>query len=135
VGQNVDFVVVFGQGLRVLLVSGAVAVGRIVFGSVSMPAWLQEEWAGGPVDVLVSLELLRDSMALTTQLVSVAVILAALSGLSFMVSALSDAAYRAESFSDEDRELERVVAVRSVHGTALEAPPVARIPEPASATA
>ena len=131
---NVGFVVVFGQGLQVLLVSVAVAVGLIVFGVVSMPAWLQEEWVGGPVNVLVSIELLGDTMALTTQLISVAVILAALSGLYFTVSALSDAAYRAEFFSDADSELERVVAVRSVYRTALEAP-APGIPEPASATA
>jgi hypothetical protein len=131
---NVGFVVVFGQGLQVLLVSVAVAAGLIVFGIVSMPASLQAEWVGGPVDVVASVELLGSTMVLTTQLVSVAVILAAFSGLYFTVSALSDAAYRAEFFSDADGELERVVAVRSVYRTALEAAPRA-IPEPVSATA
>ena len=77
---------------------------------------------------------LRDIGFLDAAKGSVAVLLAAISGLYFTVAALSDAAYRAEFFSDADRELERVVAVRSVYRTALETPPPA-IPEPASAPA
>jgi hypothetical protein len=64
--------------------------------------------------------------AVTTELVSVAILLAAFSGLYFTVSALSDAAYRAEFFSDADRELERVLAVRSVYRAALANEPANR---------
>jgi hypothetical protein len=116
---NVGVVVVFGQGLQIVLVTVAVAVALIVVGFLTVPLALQEEWAGGPLVVPFGFELLGGERAMTTELVSVALILAAFSGLYFTVTALSDPTYRVEFFRDADRELERVLAVRIVYRTAI----------------
>lgn len=116
---NVGVVVVFGQGLQIVLVTVAVVLALVVLGTFLMPGWLQAEWAGGPVGVVASFDLLGSPFVLTIEAVAVAVMLGAFSGLYFTVSALSDATYRAEFFDDADRELERVFAVRTVYGTAL----------------
>jgi hypothetical protein len=118
---NVGVVVVFGQGLQIVLVTVSVAVALIIVGFFTVPAALQEEWAGGPIVVLFGFELLGGERSMTTQLVSVALILAAFSGLYFTVTALSDPAYRLEFFRDADAELERVLAVRTVYRTAAAA--------------
>jgi hypothetical protein len=59
------------------------------------------------------------TIALTEPLISVSLILGAFSGLYFTIAALSDAAYRAEFFSDADRELDDVFAVRAVYRATL----------------
>ena len=111
--------VIFRQGLQILLVTTVVVVVLVVFGALLVPATLQATWAGGPVDALVSVQLLGRHVSLTGELLTVALILGALSGLYFTVSALSDNAYRAEFFREADQELERVLAVRSVYRTAI----------------
>jgi hypothetical protein len=116
---NVGVVVVFGQGLQILLVTVAVQLVLLVFGMLLAPAWLQAEWAGAAVPVLASVTLLGRDLAVTDVLITVSLILGAFCGLYFTVSALSDSTYRAEFFSEADRELERVFAVRTVYRTAL----------------
>jgi len=54
----------------------------------------------------------------TSELLVVALILGAFSGLYFTVAALSDTTYRVEFFSDADQELTQVLAVRSVYHAA-----------------
>jgi hypothetical protein len=116
---NVGTVVVFGQGLQIVLVMLAVQIVLVGFGMLLVPVWLQSEWAGAPVPVLVSFTLLGGDLAVTSVLVTVSLFLGACSGLYFTVSALSDTAYREEFFSEADQELARVFAVRTVYRTAL----------------
>lgn len=112
---NVGVVVVFGQGLQILLVTLALVLALLVIGALLFPASLQNEWAGAVVPVLASVSLMGRELAITGVLVTVALTLGAISGLYFTVSALSDAAYREEFFSEADRELQSVFAVRSVY--------------------
>ena len=77
----------------------------------------------GTVDVLVSLEKLGVQAAVTTQLLSVAILLAAFSGSTSPCPRSLTRPIGPEFFSDADRELERVLAVRSVYRTALEIEP------------
>jgi len=111
--------VVFGQFLQIALVTVVLVVGLVVFGGLLFPAWLQSEWAGATVPVLVSVTLLGREFAMTGVLLTVALTLGAFCGLYFTVSAMSDATYRAEFFSETDHELKRVFAVRSVYRTAI----------------
>jgi hypothetical protein len=119
---NVSFVVVFGQGLQIALVTVATVLVLLLFGVLLFPAWLQAEWAGAAVPVLASVTLLGREFALTGVLVTVSLTLGAFCGLYFTVSAMSDAAYRTEFFSEADQELERVFAVRTVYRTAYAGP-------------
>ena len=116
---NVGAVLVLGQGLQIVVVTLLVQVALVGFGLLLVPVPLQENWAGGPVETMFSVEVAGLPITLTGELLIVALILGAFSGLYFTISALSDADYRAEFFSDADRELERVFAVRTLYRTAL----------------
>ena len=74
------------------------------------------------VDPDGTVTLLGREFALTGALVTVSLVLGALSGLSFTISAMSDAAYRATFFSEADRELQRVFAARAVYRAAVAGP-------------
>jgi len=117
---NVGVVVVFGQGLQILLVTLATVLVLLLFGVLLFPVWLQAEWAGAPATVIASVTVLGRELALTGTLATVALTLGAFCGLYFTISAMSDAAYRAEFFSDADGALRRAFAVRSVYRTALD---------------
>ena len=115
---NVGTLIVFSQGIQIVLVTFAVQLALVVFGLLLVPAAIQAEWIGRPVTPLYSAEVGQESIAFTGELLVVSLILGAFSGLYFTVSALSDSAYRAEFFSDADRELNQIFAVRSVYHAA-----------------
>jgi hypothetical protein len=115
---NVGTLIVFGQGIQIVLVTFAVQLALVVFGLLLVPAPIQAEWIGRPVTPLYTTEIGQENIAFTFELLVVSLILGAFSGLYFTVSALSDSAYRAEFFSDADRELHQVFAVRSVYHAA-----------------
>ncbi|HEY8135588.1 MAG TPA: hypothetical protein VIF08_06065 [Candidatus Limnocylindrales bacterium] len=115
---NVGTLIVFSQGIQIVLVTFAVQLALVVFGLLLVPAPIQAEWIGRPVTPLYSAEVGQENIALTGELLVVSLILGAFSGLYFTVSALSDSAYRAEFFSDADRELNQIFAVRSVYHAA-----------------
>lgn len=116
---NVGLVVVFGQGLQIVLITVALVLVLLLFGVLLFPLELQTDWAGAPTDVIATTTVLGRELTLTGALVTVALTLGAFCGLYFTVSALSDATYRAEFFSEADRALRRVFAVRSVYRAAL----------------
>jgi hypothetical protein len=97
-------------------------LGLLVFGVLLFPVSLQVDWAGAVTPVFMNVELLGRDFALTGALVTVSLILGAISGLSFTISAMSDAAYRATFFSEADRELQRVFAVRAVYRATVDPP-------------
>ncbi len=122
---NIGTLVAFGQGVQIVLVTFAVQIALVLFGLLLVPASIQEEWIGRPVTPLIVTEVGTETIALTFELLVVSLILGAFSGLYFTVSALSDATYRAEFFSDADRELSQVLSVRTVyHAARLERPSV-----------
>ena len=116
---NMGVLIIFSQGIQIVLVTLAVQVALIVFGLLLVPVPIQEIWTGQPAFVLAAVSIGGLNVTITGGLLSVALILGAFSGLYFTISALSDAAYRAEFFSDADRELEYVFAVRAVYHAAL----------------
>jgi hypothetical protein len=109
---------VFGQGIQIVLVTFAVQLALVVFGLLLVPVSLQADWVGRPITPLLTIDLGQQSLAITGELLVVALFLGAFSGLYFTVSALSDSAYRQEFFSDADREMRQVFAVRSVYHAA-----------------
>jgi hypothetical protein len=115
---NVGTLIVFGQGVQIVLVTFAVQLALVVFGLLLVPVALQSDWVGRPVTPLLTIDLGQQSLAVTGELLVVALFLGAFSGLYFTVSALSDSTYRAEFFSDADREMRQVFAVRSVYHAA-----------------
>jgi hypothetical protein len=102
---NLVLVLLVSQFVQVLLLSIAVLVFFLVFGSVVMQQDVVASW-------------LQDKNATVTEpLVKVSVFLAGFSGLYFTVYAVTDETYRAQFFTSVMRELERAVAVRAVYRT------------------
>lgn len=116
---NVGTLIMFSQGLQIALVTLAVQIALIVFGLLLVPLPIQQQWSAEPVDAMAILSIGSFTIALTGPLIAVSLILGAFSGLYFTIAALSDAAYRAEFFSDADRELDDVFAVRAVYRATL----------------
>ncbi len=116
---NVGTLIMFSQGLQIALVTLAVQVALIVFGLLLVPLPIQQQWSAEPVAAMAILSIGDFTVALTEPLIAVSLILGAFSGLYFTIAALSDAAYRAEFFSDADRELDDVFAVRAVYRATL----------------
>lgn len=134
---NIGTLIAFGQGVQIVLVTLAVQVALVLFGLLLVPASIQAEWIGRPVTPLLVTDVGTETIAFTAELLVVSLILGAFSGLYFTVSALSDAAYRAEFFSDADRELSEILAARAVYHAARSAtaadPAAADVSRPAVA--
>jgi hypothetical protein len=102
---NLVLVLLVSQFVQVLLLSVAVLVFFLVFGSVVMQQDVVASWLGD-----------KDA-TVTEPLLKVSVFLAGFSGLYFTVYAVTDETYRAQFFTSVMRELERAVAVRAVYRT------------------
>ena len=105
---NLVLVLLVSQFVQVLLLSCAVLLFFLVFGSVVMESSVVGSWLGAenPEDVVVIWPLIK-----------VSVFLAGFSGLYFTVYAVTDETYRAQFFTSVTRELERAVAVRAIYRT------------------
>jgi hypothetical protein len=104
---NLVLVLLVAQALQVLLLSVAVLLFFLVFGSVVMQPEVVRAWLGHP------------DASVTGPLVKVSVFLAGFSGLYFTVYAVTDETYRQQFFTSVTRELEQAVAVRAVYRTLL----------------
>jgi hypothetical protein len=103
---NLVLVLLVSQFVQVLLLSAAVLVFFLVFGTVVMQPDVVRTWLGQEAYTGVGDPLLK-----------VSVFLAGFSGLYFTVYAVTDETYRQQFFTSVTRELERAVAVRAVYRT------------------
>ncbi len=118
---NVGLVVLFSQGLQILLVAGLIAAFFIVFGLVAIDVSVIESWTGGAVNELADVGMFGETVPLTEELLRVAGFLAAFSGLYFTVYAITDSTYREEFYEDVVAEVHEVLAVRAVYLSAVSA--------------
>lgn len=107
---NLILVLLVSQIVQVMLLSFAVFLFFVVFGSVVMEGTVVASWIGHDPSPLVS-----GLPGLTTELTQVAVFLAAFSGLYFTVYAVTDENYRRQFFTAITDELERAIGVRAVY--------------------
>jgi hypothetical protein len=116
---NVGLVVLFIQGLQVMLVSVMIGVFLVAFGLVAVTPALAREWTGGALDVVVQGTLWGRPFALSVELIQVCALLAAVAGFSFTLSLLTDETYRREFLVDVLAELRQAFAVRAAYLTAI----------------
>jgi len=107
---NLILVLLVSQIVQVMLLSFAVFLFFVVFGSVVMKGAVVRSW----IDHYPS-PLIPGLPGLTTELTQVAVFLAAFSGLYFTVYAVTDENYRRQFFTAITNELERAIGVRAVY--------------------
>lgn len=107
---NLILVLLVSQIVQVMLLSFAVFLFFVVFGSVVMDGDVVASWIGHAPSPLIP-----GFPGLTTELTQVAVFLAAFSGLYFTVYAVTDENYRRQFFTAITNELERAIGVRAVY--------------------
>jgi len=110
---NVAFVILTSQALQVVLVSAAVWLFFVVFGSLLVPQTVRMDWLGDAGQALWTMSLLGSPLVVTTALVRVATGMAAVSGLYYAVASAIDATYR-DGFVDElSRQMHETFARRA----------------------
>jgi hypothetical protein len=97
---NVELVMFVSQAVQVLFVSLMITLFLVVFGVLAIDDSLRTQWLGSPGHELFHFHMLGDRLELTSELVRVAVGLAAFSGFYFSISIFTDSTYR-EEFLDE----------------------------------
>jgi hypothetical protein len=120
---NLGLVVLFSQGVQILLVSLMIGVFFVVFGLLTVTPDTAAAWSGGPVHLLADWLWWGRPVALTTELLQVAGFLTAFSGFYFTVYVLTDTTYRHEFLDDVLSEVREALAVRAVYLAALAVPP------------
>jgi hypothetical protein len=131
--RNVEFVVLVNQLLQSTFVSLLVFGFLVLFGLIVVPAAVQAAWIGGPVTILVELDVLGEPRALSAELVTVSALLSGIVGLYFTGLALTDPTFRAEHFTAVVGELRMLLAARGLYRAALWR--AQRAAPPASSTA
>jgi hypothetical protein len=97
---NVELVMFVSQAVQVLFVSLMITLFLVVFGVLAIDDSLRTQWLGSPGHELFHFHMLGERLELTSELIRVAVGLAAFSGFYFSISIFTDSTYR-EEFLDE----------------------------------
>lgn len=117
---NLGLVLLFSQGLQVLLVSAVVGGFFVVFGLLVITPETIETWTGEAAgEALATFELWGRQVPLTGELLRVCGFLAAFSGLYFSVTAVTDDTYRREFYDEVVAEVRQALAVRAAYLAAL----------------
>lgn len=104
---NVELVMFVSQAVQVLLVSLMIALFLVVFGVLAVDENLRTQWLGSPGHELFHFHLLGERLELTSELVRVAVGLAAFSGFYFAIAMFTDSTYREEFLEELTSEMRR----------------------------
>jgi hypothetical protein len=104
---NVELVMFVSQSIQVLLVSAMIALFLTVFGVLVVDDRLRADWLGYPGHELLHLELLGERLELTSELIRVAMGLAAFSGFYFAIAIFTDSTYREEFLGELTSEMRR----------------------------
>lgn len=125
---NVGLVVLFSQGVQVLLVIAMVFVVLVAFGMVMVTQHITAGFLGEAPNVLGNVDLWGRHMVLTEELLRISGFLAVFSGFYFTVAVLTEDTYREEFLDEVVSEVSRALAVRTVYLSLVE-------DQPATATA
>lgn len=114
---NVSLIIVVSQALQILLVTALVWLFFTVVGALLVDARVVEQWAGKPVDPVLTLDFLgggpHQRIVVSEQLLRAAFGIAAFSGLYYSVAMLVDATYRDEFMSELTDQMRSTFAVRA----------------------
>ena len=117
---NVAFVFFASQAIQILLVTLAIFAFYTAFGLLTILDSTVAQWTGSPeVDALARWSVGGTEVVLSLELLGAAGFVAAVAGLQFTVSALTDDAYRREFLAGTLGELREAVAVRAAYRARL----------------
>jgi hypothetical protein len=123
--SNVGLVLLFSQGVQVIVVAVLIGAFFVIFGALAIEPGIVENWAGQRPEVLQTFELGNHTVTITLELLKVSGFLAMFSGFYFAVYAITDATFREEFYVDVVSPVRRAFAVRAVYLQALESDPAA----------
>ena len=116
---NVALVVLFSQGLQILIVSAMVFVFLMVFGVLVVTEPVARGFTDAAPNVLATYDLWGRELVVTEELLRVTGFLTLFAGLYFTVTAITDESYRKEFIGEILDEMRRSLAVRAVYLAAL----------------
>jgi MFS family permease len=97
---NVGLVLLISHGLQIVVVTVAIGGFFLAFGTIAIDAGVTRAWLGTPGHALFSVTVLDVPLRPTTELLRVSAAIAALSGVYYAITVLTDESYR-EEFLDE----------------------------------
>lgn len=113
---NLGLVLLFRQGLQVVLVSVMLGIFCVAFSLLTVTQETAEAWTGHPIpDPLATFTLWGRDVFLSAEHLRVSGFLASLAGLYFSVTASTDATYRKEFFDAVTGDVRQMLAVRSAY--------------------
>ncbi len=116
---NVALVLVFSQGVQIVVVAAAIGLFYVAFGLVALREETMTSWVGGELDVIGEVTLFGQPVVLTWDLIRVAILVAAFSALQFTFSTLTDQTYREEFFEGMLAEMREALAARAIYVEAV----------------
>jgi len=115
---NVGLVLLIGHGLQIAVVTLAIGAFFVAFGTIAVDAAVTRAWIGGSAGhALFDVTLLVVPLRPTTELLRVSGAIAALSGVYYAISVLTDDRYREEFLDDITAQLRDTFAARAEYLT------------------
>ncbi|HKG39743.1 MAG TPA: hypothetical protein VKB25_12195 [Conexibacter sp.] len=109
---NVGLVLLIGHGLQIVVVTFAIGAFFVVFGTIAIDASVTQAWLGTTGHALFSITVLDVPLRPTTELLRVSGAIAALSGVYYAISVLTDDRYREEFLEEITGQLRETFAAR-----------------------
>lgn len=109
---NVGLVLLIGHGLQIAVVTLAIGAFFVAFGTIAIDAGVTRAWTGSPGHALFSITVLEVPLRPTTELLRVSGAIAALSGVYYAISVLTDDRYREEFLEEITGQLRETFAAR-----------------------
>ena len=121
---NVALVLVFTQGVQIVLVGLVVGLFYLAFGLVAVREATLQSWVGEDLDVIGEATIFGTDILFTWDLVRTCLLVAAFSALQFTFSALTDETYRKEFFEGILVEMRESLATRALYVEVLVGDPL-----------
>jgi hypothetical protein len=121
---NVVLLLMAGQVVQLLVVAAAIGIFYVIFGLFTVREETLLQWTTlepATFEPLLTLRVFGADVVLTWELLAVAGVIAAFSGLQFAVSALTDQDQREQFFAQVGDEIQQVLAVRALYRAEVEA--------------
>jgi hypothetical protein len=118
---NLTLLVVVPTMLQATFVAIVVAAFLAALATFIIPEPVLAGWIGEPPRVLVPVDLLGETRALTAEILTVCALLGGIVGLYFSGLAISDPAYRSERFDRDVAGVRQLLAARAIYAAALRA--------------
>jgi hypothetical protein len=112
---NMALVLVFSQGVQIILVATVIGLFYVAFGLVAVSETTMTSWVGGDLDVIGEVTVFGQPVVLTWDLLRVVGLVAAFSALQFTFSTLTDQTYREEFFDGMLTEMRGALATRAIY--------------------